>query len=185
MTYTRRTFSLGLLAGTAGLAACGNGVGNDNGPRIDARVDQTLNFMYSRYPGTVSLAEKSTGLLVMPVITEAGFGVGGSFGRGALRVNDVTVDYYSATSASAGLQIGAQQFAHVLFFMTDEALLDFRRSPGWAAGADIEYAIQDRGENIRAETTTSLAPVIAAIFGQAGFRVGATLEGTKYTRIIP
>ena len=63
--------------------------------------------------------------------------------------------------------------------------MDFRRSSGWAAGADIEYALNDRGESLRAETTTSLAPVIAVIFAQAGLRVGASLEGTKYTRIIP
>ncbi|MEM9854400.1 MAG: twin-arginine translocation pathway signal, partial [Pseudomonadota bacterium] len=144
MTYSRRTFSFGLLAGGAALAGCANGIGNNNDRKIDARVDQTLNFMFSRYPGTVTLADKSSGLLVMPVVTEAGFGLGGSFGRGALRVDDITVDYYSAASASVGPQIGAQQFAHVLFFMTENALLDFRRSPGWAAGADIEYAIQDR-----------------------------------------
>ncbi|MEL7299705.1 MAG: YSC84-related protein [Pseudomonadota bacterium] len=185
MTQTRRMFSLGLLAGTAALAGCGNGIGNANDQRIDARVDGTLNFMYREFPGTVQLARNANGLLVMPLVTEAGLGIGGSFGRGALRVNDVTVDYYSAASASAGLQIGAQQYAHVLFFMTEDALMDFRRSPGWAAGADIEYALQNEGQSIRAETTTSLAPVIAAVFGQAGFRVGATLEGTKYTRIIP
>ena len=69
--------------------------------------------------------------------------------------------------------------------MTEESLMDFRQSSGWAAGADMEYALNDQGENIRAETTTSLAPVIAVVFGQAGFRVGATLEGTKYTRILP
>ncbi|MEO0677069.1 MAG: YSC84-related protein [Pseudomonadota bacterium] len=185
MTHTRRNFSLGLLAGAAALAGCGNGIGNTNDQRIDARVDDTLNFMTSRYPGTQSLRNNASGVLVMPLITEAGLGFGGSYGRGALRVDDITVDYYSAATASAGFQIGAQQYAHVLFFMTEEALLDFRRSPGWAAGADIEYALQDQGQNIRAETTTSLAPVIAAVFGQAGFRVGATLEGTKYSRIIP
>jgi hypothetical protein len=27
--------------------------------------------------------------------------------------------------------------------------------------------------------------VIAVVFAQAGLRLGATLEGTKYTRIIP
>jgi len=69
--------------------------------------------------------------------------------------------------------------------MTQNALIDFRQSQGWAAGADLEYAINDQGETLRAETTTSLAPVIAVVFAQAGLRVGATLEGTKYTRIIP
>ena len=185
MTLSRRGFGLGLLAGTSILAACGNGIGTANDQRIDARVDQTLRFMFSEYPNTRDLADKSTGMLIMPLVTEAGFGIGGSYGRGALRINDVTVDYYSAASASAGIQIGAQQYAHVLFFMTDDALLDFRRSPGWAAGADIEYALRDQGDNLSTGTTTTLSPVIAAVFGQAGFRVGATVEGTKYTRIIP
>ena len=69
--------------------------------------------------------------------------------------------------------------------MTDDALQRFRRSSGWAAGADVEYVISDRADNLRAETTTSTAPVVALIFGQAGLMVGATLEGVKYTRIIP
>ncbi|MEM8537078.1 MAG: YSC84-related protein, partial [Pseudomonadota bacterium] len=121
----------------------------------------------------------------MPLVTEVGLGLGGSYGRGALRVGPSTVDYYAAASGSAGLQIGAQQFSHVLFFMTPEALLEFRQSPGWAAGADIEYAVSDQSQMLRADSTTSLSPVIAVVFGQTGLRLGATLEGTKYTRIIP
>ena len=184
--FTRRGFALSMMAaGGSTLAACGNGIGSNGGAKIDARVDQTINYLYSRYPATAELAEKSHGMLVMPLVTEAGFGFGGGYGRGALRVDGVTVDYYSATKGSFGLQIGAQQYAHVLFFMTQEALLKFRRSQGWAAGADVEYVFKDQGGNLRAETTTSVAPVIAVIFGQAGLLVGATLEGVKYTRIIP
>ncbi len=185
MTHlTRRTFALGAVAGTT-LAACGNGIGGNGASTIDARVASTVNFMYDRYPGTRDLGQKAAGMLVMPLVTEVGLGLGGSFGRGALQVGGSTVDYYSAASGSAGLQIGAQQYSHVLFFMTQNALMDFRQSQGWAAGADMEYAINDQGETLRAETTTSLAPVIAVVFAQAGLRVGATLEGTKYTRIIP
>ena len=174
-------------AGSAALftAACGNGIGSRGAGTIDARVDATLDFLYSRYPNTIELRDKASGILVMPLVTKAGFGIGGSFGRGALRVNDASVDYYSATSGTIGLQIGAQQYAHAMFFMTDEALAGFRRSPGWAAGADVEYVLNENGENISAETTTALSPVIALIFGQAGLSAGATLKGTKYTRIIP
>lgn len=184
-SITRRGFSLSLLAGAGALTACGNGIGGRGPATIDARVDATLAEMYRLYPNTVSLAQKANGLLVMPLVTEAGFGLGGAYGRGALRVNDVTVDYYSVVKGSGGLQIGAQQYAHVLFFMTEEALTNFRRSPGWAAGADLEYVVSDRGDSLNAETTTVLAPVLAAVFGRAGLRLGATLEGTKYTRIIP
>ncbi len=182
---SRRAFALGAVAGTGVLAACGNGVGSSGAGLIDARVNATVAEMYRLYPNTQALASKSNGMLVMPLVTEAGLGFGGAYGRGALRVNDISVDYYSVTKATGGLQIGAQQYAHVLFFMTEDALLNFRRSPGWAAGADLEYVISDRGDSVNADTTTALAPVLAAVFGRAGLRIGATLEGTKYTRIIP
>jgi lipid-binding SYLF domain-containing protein len=181
----RRVFTLTGLGALATTAACGNGVGSPGPNIIDARVDTTLSYMFNNYPGTRELADKSVGMLVMPLVTEAGFGLGGAYGRGALRINNATVDYYSSTKGSIGLQIGAQQYAHVLFFMTPEALQDFRRGSGWAAGANIEYAVADQGEKIRAETTTSLAPIVAVVFGQTGLRLGATLEGAKYTRIIP
>ena len=182
---TRRGFTLGVLAGTPLLAACGNGVGSTKSQQIDARVDSTLNYLYSNFPNTQELADKSVGQLVMPLVTEGGLLVGGGYGRGALRINGATVDFYSATKGSVGLQIGAQQFAHVLFFMTDDALGSFRRSSGWVAGADVEYVFNDKGENLRADTTTITAPVVAVIFGQAGAMAGISLEGMKYTRIIP
>ena len=142
----RRSFVFSGLAATT-LAACGNGVGSRGPATIDARVDSTLAQLYSDFPATREVAEKSVGMLIMPLVTEAGLGLGGGYGRGAMRINGATVDYYAMTKLSTGLQIGAQQYAHVLFFMTDEALQNFRRSPGFAAGA--------------------------------------TLEGVKYTRIIP
>lgn len=178
-------FTFGAMASVSVTAACGNGIGGRGSATIDARVDATLQEMYRTFPNTRNLASKSNGMLVMPLVTEAGLGIGGSYGRGALRVGDVTVDYYSVTKASGGLQIGAQQYAHVLFFMTNDALENFRRSPGWAAGANLEYVISDKGDSVNADTTTVLAPVLAAVFGRAGLRIGATLEGVKYSRIIP
>ncbi|NOR29632.1 MAG: twin-arginine translocation pathway signal [Sulfitobacter sp.] len=184
-SFSRRAFALGALATAGAVAACGNGVGSRGSGQIDARVEATLQEMYREYPNTRQLAAKSNGMLIMPLVTEAGLGLGGGYGRGALRVNNVPVDYYSMTKASGGLQIGAQQYAHVLFFMTEDALNNFRRSPGWAAGANIEYVIDNVGDSVNADTTTSLSPVLAAVFGRAGLRIGATLEGSKYTRIIP
>ena len=183
--FSRRAFALGALATTTAVAACGNGVGGRGAATIDARVQATLTEMYRNYPNTIDLANKSNGMLVMPLVTEAGLGFGGAYGRGALLVGNTNVDYYSVTKASGGFQIGAQQYAHVLFFMTDQALNDFRRSRGWAAGADLEYVINSTGDSLAADTTTVLSPVLAAVFGRAGLRLGATLEGTKYSRIIP
>ncbi len=181
-------FGIGVGA-TALLAACdgsivGNGVGSNASAEIDARVDATRDYLFSNYPGTQSLSQNAKGILFMPLLTEVGFGIGGGYGRGALRINGVTVDYYSATRATIGLQIGAQQYAHALFFMTEDALANFRRSNGWAAGADVRYATPEQGGTIGTDTT-ELDPVIGLIFGQQGLIAGATLSGVKYSRIIP
>lgn len=181
---SRRSLILG--AGAAPLlAACGNPLGNSNGPRIDSRADAAIEFMQQEVPGTTDLVNSAAGMLVMPLITEAGFGFGGAYGRGALRVGGATVDYYSALSGSVGLQIGAQQYAHTLFFMTPAALSDFRNSVGWSVGADVRYAVNTNAGSLGFDTATLAEPVIAVIYGQAGLTIGATLDGTRYTRIIP
>lgn len=183
---TRRFAIFGALGATALVAACGNGIGSEGATRIDARVATTVEFMEQTFPGTRELREKARGMLVMPLVTEAGLlTIGGAYGRGALLVNGVTVDYYSAAKASIGPQLGAQQYAHVLFFMTDEALAEFRTSAGWVAGADMTYAFSNEGQTFATDTTTVTSPVVAVVFGQAGLIVGATIEGTKYSRIIP
>ncbi|OYU39149.1 MAG: twin-arginine translocation pathway signal [Pseudorhodobacter sp. PARRP1] len=184
--FSRRGF---LALGGAGLvSACqntvvGNGVGSNGAAQIDARVRETQSYLFNNFAGTRQLADRASGILTMPLVTEAGFGFGGAYGRGVLQIKGATVDYYSATKASIGFQIGAQQYAHMLFFTTDAALEDFRRSPGWAASADIRYATPAEGGSIGKETT-ELDPVIAFVFGQQGLMAGATLAGVKYTRII-
>ena len=183
LSIPRRALLSGAAA-TLALSACSSG-GRSGAAKVDARADAALEFIDSSHPGTRELRDKAAGMLVMPLVTEASFLYGGAYGRGALRINDATVDYYSATQASFGLQAGAQQYAHILFFMTEEALSDFRASQGWAAGADIEYASKGIAGNIGAETTTVLAPIIGIVFGQAGLLAGASVTGTKYTRIIP
>lgn len=187
MQVSRRGF-MGFGA-AAFLSACdgaliGNGVDSNGAAQIDARVDATRDYLFGNYPGTQTLSRDAKGILFMPLMTEVGLGIGGGYGRGALRINDVTVDYYSATRATIGFQVGAQQYAHALFFMTEDALANFRRGNGWAAGADVRYATPEQGATLGTDTT-ELDPVIGLIFGQQGLIAGATLSGVKYSRIIP
>ncbi len=182
MMITRRGLMVG--AGAFALGACNNGIGSNGAGQIEARVSATQDFLFAQYPGTRDLASRAAGVLYMPLMTEVGAGFGGAFGRGALRIQGVTVDYYAAAKGSFGLQIGAQQYAHALFFMTPDALEKFRRSSGWAVSGDVRYASPEEGASIGKEST-ELNDVIALVFGQQGLIAGATLSGVKYTRIIP
>jgi lipid-binding SYLF domain-containing protein len=88
-------------------------------------------------------------MLVMPLLTEAGLlTLGGSYGRGALVINDITVDYYSATKASVGVQLGAQQYSHVLFFMTPEALAEVPHLAGLGRGGGPDLCLLGRGPDL-------------------------------------
>lgn len=181
---SRRRLLSGGLAATL-LAGCSNAVGQDAAARLDARVNATKAYLLQTYPNVAPMIQSSRGVLYMPLMTEAGLGIGGAYGQGALRINDATVDYYSATQASLGLQIGAQQYAHVLVFQTEESLANFRRYPGWVAEAGAYYALPAGGVAMGADTISSQQPVVAMVFGQSGLIAGATIAGTKYTRIIP
>lgn len=184
-THLTRRGLIGGAGAMALLAGCANPIGGGGAARLDARVDATRNFLLSTYPGMSDVESRAQGVLWMPLITEAGFGFGGAYGHGALRINNVSVDYYSAARATVGFQIGAQQYAHALFFMSTETLNEFRRSEGWAVSADVRYAVPERGAAAGLDSVTQQAPVIAVVFGQSGLIAGATLGGTKYTRIIP
>jgi len=123
----------------------------------------------------------------MPSVVKGGFIVGGSYGEGALRYVEgyeaPAAGYYSVAAASVGLQAGVQSSSHVLFFMTDEAVENFRRSDGWEVGADAEVTFPDAGLNLGVNSTLLQKPIIGVVFGQDGFLVGASLEGSKYSPI--
>ncbi len=191
-TSTRRALLLGGLGAAAtvslSLAGCANTTQTPpatGATAIDARVDATLDYLFSAYPNTRELRDRAVGMLVMPVVTKAAFVFGGTFGRGALRVGGRSDSYWAASSASLGFQAGVQQYSHVLFFMTDAALEKFRAADSITLGADIEAVAGDVGANFGGDTATLGAPVVALVFGQAGLMGGVSLKGTVYTRINP
>ena len=120
----------------------------------------------------------------MPSITKASFGIGGAYGEGVLQIGGAAVDYYSVASASYGLQMGAQKYSHILFFMTQEALRDFRTIDGWEIGVDAEVTFRDAGYSYGISSNTLTKPIYGIVFGQIGVMAGASLEGAKYSRLI-
>jgi len=150
---------------------------------IDASVNATLSRLYSTVPGSRELVAKSRGVLVFPNVLQAGFIVGGQSGNGALRVGGSTVGYYNTSSLSVGLQAGAQSKAIVFLFMTQDALDSFRKSEGWAAGADASVAVVKVGANGAVDTTTATAPVEVLVLTNAGLMGDLSVNGTKVTKL--
>jgi lipid-binding SYLF domain-containing protein len=150
---------------------------------IEQGVDATLTRLYSNVPDARDLVAKASGVLVFPNVLAAGFGIGGQYGEGALRVHSATVAHYSLASVSVGLQIGAQSKAIIFLFMAPEVLDKFRKSEGWTVGVDASAAILKVGANGKIDANSVTGPVLAFVLTNAGLMANLTLEGTKISRL--
>ena len=150
---------------------------------IDAGVDSTLSRLYVAARGSRELVAKAHGVLTFPSVIDAAFVVGGQYGEGSLRIADRTVGYYSTTTGSIGWQIGAQSRAIVFLFMTEAALGRFRSADGWSAGGDASVALLKVGANGNLDTSMATGQVDAFLLTNDGLMAGASLQGTKVTRI--
>jgi len=176
-TVLRAAFlALLLAAGPGPLAAA-------SAQAIDAKVDAALERFHKEVKGAAEFLQSAKGVLVFAGVIKAGIGVGGERGEGALRIGGKTVDYYSITSASIGLQLGAQKKDVILVFMESQALDKFRESEGWKAGVDGSVALIDIGVGKSIDTATVKSPIVGFVVGQKGLMYNLTLEGSKIHRL--
>jgi len=176
-SYALIIFYVGILF-TANLAAA-------SAEQIDIEVDGTLKRFTEEVNGGEQFLKKATGVLVFPSVIKAGLVIGGEYGEGALRINKKTVDYYSTAAASIGFQLGAQSKSIVLVFLTDKALAKFRKSEGWKAGVDGSVAIAKWGAGEDINSIDMKDPIVGFVFGNKGLMYNLTIEGSKFTKIIP
>jgi len=150
---------------------------------IDVGVDVALERFQRNVKGAKEFLKSAKGVLVFPKIYKAGFGIGGEYGEGALRIGGRTVDYYNTVAASFGIQFGAQAKTLILVFMEKNALEQFRASEGWKVGVDGSVALVDVGRGETLDTTTLKDPIVAFVFDNKGLMVNLTLEGSKFTKL--
>ena len=150
---------------------------------VDASATKALANFYALNPKHKELSDKAAGVLVFGRITKAGAGIAGEYGEGVLMVNGAPVDYYSVTSASVGLTLGAAHHREVILFMTQDSLDKFIKSDGWSAGADASFALVSRGASGQYDTVTLRKPVLGFVFHEQGLLGDASLEGSKITKL--
>jgi lipid-binding SYLF domain-containing protein len=152
---------------------------------IDRDVQKALSDLYAHSETARDFGSVAKGILVFPDVYKAGFLVGGAFGDGALLKNGRTAGYYRTVEASYGLQIGAQAFGYVLFFIQDSALEYLDKSEGWEIGVGPSLVVVDKGFAGSMTTTTAKDAIYAFFFDQKGLMGGLGLKGSKITRIHP
>jgi lipid-binding SYLF domain-containing protein len=152
---------------------------------IDVSVKDTLQRFTTANPAHVELLRKAAGVVVFPRITKAGAGIGGEHGNGALLKSGATVNYYSLSSASLGLTLGAGQRSEVLLFMTHEALEKFEASHTWSVGVDAQVAVVSQGAGGAYDSETLKKPILGFVFDEKGLIGDLSLKGSKIKQIEP
>jgi len=150
---------------------------------IDRNVKEALARLYKTVPGSRDVAKQAKGMLVFPAIYQAGFVVGGEYGKGALKVKGRSVGYYSTVGASFGLLAGAEKRSMALMFMTSDALQRFQRSSGWDVGGDASVTLIEIGANGAVDASRLNKPIVAFLFGNAGLMANLSLQGTKVSKL--
>ena len=150
---------------------------------IDVSVDATLERFNKEIPVADSFRKKAKEVLIFPQVIKAGFGIGGEYGEGAIRIGAKTAEYYSTMAASIGFQLGAQTKSIILVFTKQDALKAFRNSDGWKAGVDGSVALISLSMGDSLDTINVKDPIVAFVFGQKGLMYNLTLEGSKLNKL--
>jgi lipid-binding SYLF domain-containing protein len=150
---------------------------------IEASVSASLDRFSKEVKGSKEFLDAAKGVLIIPKVMQGGLIVGAEYGEGALRIGGKTVGYYSIASGSLGYQIGAQEKDIILVFMSHEALEKFRTSKNWHAGVDAKVTLVNVGVDESLNTAKFKQPVVGFVFGRKGLMAGATVEGSKFTKL--
>ena len=152
---------------------------------INAKANAALVQFKKEVLGAEEFLSRVKGYIVFPSVVKGGFVVGGEYGEGVLRVNGESQKYYNIASGSVGFQMGLQKTSYIIAFASEAALNNFIKSDGWEAGVDGAITVAKWGVGKDIGSISFEKPIYAFVFGAKGLMYNLTLEGTKFTEIIP
>jgi lipid-binding SYLF domain-containing protein len=179
MNLTRRTIGLLLVS----LSLCVSFAHAESRLELDRSARSLLNQLVASNANAKKLNEKAIATLVFPVVTKAGFIVGGHYGDGVLFRNGKPVAYYNTAGGSYGLQAGGQQYGYVLFFMKEAALSALDSTQGFEVGVGPSVVLADQGVATSKTTITTQDDIYAFITAQKGAMAGLGIQGSKITKL--
>jgi len=150
---------------------------------LDHEANMAINKFIAKNKSADAFLVKAKAFLVFPEIKEAGFFIGGKYGEGVLRVQRTTKGYFSITSASVGMQMGAQKYSMIIAFTTDKAVNDFLLDGNdWETEVDGKIAVAEW--NSKEEIDKDYKdPMVAFIFDSKGLMGSFSMEGTKFKKL--
>jgi len=152
---------------------------------IDNDANEALIEFYQEVNGGKKFLENAKGYVIFPDVKEAGFGIGGRYGEGVLRVGNVSKGYYSITSASVGFQMGAQTYSLIIALTSEAALNKFITDDDWETEVDVNIAMAEWNAEEEADDIDFGSNMVGFLFDSKGMMGNFSMEGTRFKRITP
>ncbi len=148
---------------------------------VKSRLTVEKLLAHSDFPNLRDWVKKAKGVLIIPSLLKAGFLIGGSGGSGVMLSRNKDGDwsypaFYTLTSASLGLQVGASNAEIMLVIMSDEALKALIDKEV-TIGGDASIAIGTDGAGVKGATTLEFGKDIFSFSKEVGLYGGASVEG--------
>jgi lipid-binding SYLF domain-containing protein len=147
----------------------------------DART--ALRQLTAQNSAARKISQNALAVLVFPDVIKAGFIVGAQGGEGVLFRNGKASGRYRTTSASYGLQAGAQKYGYALFLMNRKAVDWVNSAHGWSLGTGPSVVVVDKGMARTISSETLHNGIYAFSFDQQGLMAGMGIQGSKITRV--
>ena len=93
---------------------------------LDAQARNVVSQMVERDPSLQRVLNRSFGYVVIPRVSEAAWGVGGTGGVGVAYERGRPVGHVTLRQISTGIQAGAQRYAQLIVFQTPQAFQSLR-----------------------------------------------------------
>lgn len=152
---------------------------------IEAKSRSALKALYASNPKAAAVGKRAKGVMVFPNIIKGGLVIAGSSGDGALLVPGKPTRFFNVSSASVGLQAGAQGYGYALFFMTEQKMAETTNGTTWDAGSDGSVVLVDKGAQASLDTANLNKAVYAFAFDHKGLMAGISLKGSRIKEIHP
>ena len=170
---------LALIVTCAGL-----GVGCETAPKgevdkenLHDEVVAMLNRFKREDPGMQDLLNRSAGYALFPSVGKGGFIVGAAYGRGEVFQQGQSVGWADISQGSVGAQVGAQDFAELVVFETQEAFDRFKNNNFTFGANATAVALKSGG----AAATSFKDGVAVFVMTKGGLMADASITGQKFT----
>jgi lipid-binding SYLF domain-containing protein len=141
-----------------------------------ADAKHTIAVFKKADPGLDRFFAHAAGYAVFPGIGKGGLGIGGAHGDGVLFVGGVPVGKTSMTQVTVGAQIGAQEYAEIVFFETPAVLAQFKAGKA-NFSAEVSAVALKSGASASAKYKEGVAVFTAT---KGGLMAEASVGGQKF-----